>query len=122
MNEAAAQTALPGLPGVDVQRQERSAFLMKHRICFSFQGACPREIYSFNHDPALISAGYIKAHATKKRSTRDGCREVSRPTRRWYALSTEQADVVATYFDEDVEAGGGTPRGWVHLRAKGCGA
>ena len=101
--------ALPGLPGVDAPHQEWSAFSMKHKVCFAFafQGACPREECLFNHDPARMPAGYFKAHATKKRSARVGSREVSRPKRRLYALSTEQADVVAAYFNEDVEAVGG---------------
>ena len=38
---------------------------------------------------------------------REGSREVSRPKRRLYALSDEQAEVVAAFFEEDVEAFGG---------------
>ena len=73
---------------MDTPRQERSAFLIRHRICFAFafQGACPREECSFNHDPAHMPAGYFKARATKKRSTRKGSREVSHPKRRLYLV------------------------------------
>ena len=37
----------------------------------------------------------------------EGGRETSRPKRRLYALSDEQVDLVAAYFDEDVESAGG---------------
>ena len=49
----------------------------------------------------------MQAHAaTKKRAAREGSREVSRPKRRLYALSDDQAEVVAAFFEEDVEAFG----------------
>ena len=133
VSEAAAQAALAGWPGVDVPRQERPAFL-KHWICFVFvfQGACPRKEGSFNHDPTLMPTGYWKAHATKKRSAREGSREASRPRRMSYALSTEQADVVAALLRRGHRGGRkarkctdvkpeGAPRGWIHLRRTRCG-
>lgn len=53
--------SLPGLPGADALRQERAAFLSKHRICFAFafQGAYPRQVCSFYHSPSLMPAGYF---------------------------------------------------------------
>ena len=106
---SAPPPSLPGLPAVDATRQERAAFLSRHKLCFSlaFQGVCPRQVCSFNHDTSLMPAGYFKAHAGRKRPTPDkseGGREVSRPKRQLYALSEEQANVVAAFCDEDVEA------------------
>ena len=101
--------SLPGLPAVDASRQERAAFLSRHKLCFSlaFQGVCSRPACSFNHDPSIMPAGYFKAHATRKRRAPDqseGGREVPRPKRKLYALSEEQAHVVAAFCDEDVES------------------
>ena len=107
--EGARPAASPGVPRADAPRHERAAFLAKHRICFSFafEGACPRQDCVFTHDPALIPPGHFKGQASRKRVAREGGREVSRPKRRLYALSEEQAHVVAAYFDEDMEAVGG---------------
>ena len=99
------------LPRAGAPRQERAAFLSTHKCCFAFafQGACPRHDCSFNHDDSLIPAGYFKAHASKKRFTNESQegREVSHPKRSLYALSDEQVDLVAAYFDEDMESAGG---------------
>lgn len=104
-SECAGTTTLPGLPGADDSRQERAEFLAKHKICFAiaFQSACLCPECSFNHDPALMPGGYYQAHVATKRVAR----EVSRPRRRPYALSYEQAHVVAAYFEEDITTFGG---------------
>ena len=57
--------------------------------------------------PPNASTSSSKNAATKKRAAREGSIEVSRPKRRLYALSDEQAEVVAAFFEEDVEAFGG---------------
>ena len=89
-----------GLPRADAPRQEGTAFLSRHKICFAFafQGAYPRHDCSFNHDDSIIPAGYFKAHASETRSINqsEGGHEGSRPKRRLYALSDEQIDLVAT--------------------------
>ena len=98
------------LPGADSSRQERAAFSSRHKNCFShaFQGTCSRQGCPFDHDASLILAGHFKAHANKKRSTdqREGLRDASHPKRRLYALSDDQVDIVAAYFDEDMESVG----------------
>ena len=50
----------------------------------AFQGACPRHDCSFNHDDSLMPEGYLKAHASKKRSMNqsEGGPEESLPKRR----------------------------------------
>lgn len=50
-----------------------------------------------------MPAGYVQAYGAKKRSVREVSLEVSRPKRWLYALSHEQADLVAACFDEDVD-------------------
>lgn len=88
------------------QEKVRAVFLSKHKIslAFALQDACPCRECSFNHDPALMPAGYFDVYTAEKRSAREVSREVSRPKGRLYAFSDDQADVVSAYFDEDVDA------------------
>ena len=55
-----------------------------------------------------MTAGYFKAHASKKRSMNQSerGRGGSRPERTLYALSDKQVNLVAAYFDEDVQSAG----------------
>lgn len=74
----------------------------------------------------MMPVGYFQSYAAKKRSELDASRTVSRRKHRLYAVSDEQADVMALHFDEDVEVLGGegvadltpegAPRGGTHSR------
>ena len=97
--ESAGPATLLRLPMAGAPPQQRNVFLTKHKIfAFAFLGACPRQVCLFNHDPSLMPTGYFRAHAAKRRAGPDGGRKVSRPKRRLYALSDEQAFVVVAYL------------------------